>query len=133
MKLLKAYLPVELWVFIRDLADSQETTMSRVVVNALLELPGAPECPKYTKVYKDKELTPTGKTMAKLRNQRIQHIAKLLKYAPGELWSRKELAREANCSIKSISRYIPELVARYPIRIVRKGRGSKIYLRWEEV
>ena len=128
---MRVYMPTELWAYIRNKADTERTTMTRIVNKALLEYFGdVPGCKRYIEKYADKPLTTKQHHAATKRRDNIARIAGLLQ-STNEWISRTALARAVGCSRKSITRYIPELTARYPIVIKYQGQGGQMYVRWK--
>jgi len=127
--LLKVYLPNSLWSFIRDEADRQNISMTRLVTNSLIDYFGA-SCPEHNK---DKELSPRQTQQAILRQQRLISIVDLLKASSSVWQSRKELSAKIGCKPKTLSSYVAELLAKCPqVRVEYRGQGNQMYLSWKE-
>jgi biotin operon repressor len=133
VKPLRVYVPTQLWVYLRKRADAEQTTMTRLVNMALFGyFKDAPDCADYKENYMTKPLTDKQHNGAMKRKENIAKAVAVL-CATDKWVSRTDLAKQIGCSRKSITRYVIELTAKYPIEVKREGRGNSLYFRWKEV
>lgn len=125
------YLPSQLWVYLFDLADKQNVTMTRLITTLILEALGdeAPPCPSYLDYLKrNPSIKPTQEWAKLLHKKQLELIKSLL--IQQKTLSRKELARQTKLNVNTITKLINNLRAFYPSNILIERRGNEMYVKW---
>lgn len=126
------YLPNELWLYLFELADKQNVTMTRLITTLVLKALGdeAPPCPSYLDyLRRNPSIKPTQEWAKLLHKKQLELIKSLLIQQKTNL-SRKELARQTKLNVNTITKLIRNLHAFYPDNVLIERRGNEMYVKW---
>ncbi len=125
------YLPNELWIYLFELADKQNVTMTRLITTLVLKALGdeAPPCPSYLDYLKrNPSIKPTQEWAKLLHKKQLELIKNLL--IQQKTLSRKELARQTKLNVNTITKLINNLRAFYPDNVHVERRENEMYVKW---
>jgi len=125
------YLPNELWVYLYELADKQNVTMTRLITTLVLKALGdkAPPCPSYLDyLRRNPSIKPTQEWAKLLHKKQLELIKNLL--IQQKTLSRKELARQTKLNVNTITKLINNLCAFYPDNVFIERRENEMYVKW---